>query len=72
MMKEAVDCPVKAKRVSFVECFTCSNFNQRIKGKVGCAGLRVVGPREEEEGNAATKENFSCPSRLVRFSSSDN
>jgi transcription initiation factor TFIID TATA-box-binding protein len=44
MMKEAVDCPVKAKRVSFVECFTCSNFNQRIKGKVGCAGLPIVGP----------------------------
>jgi hypothetical protein len=41
MMKEAVDCPVKAKRVSFVECFGCSNFNRRIKGKVGCAGLPV-------------------------------
>jgi len=43
MMKEAVDCPVKQRRVSFVECFTCSNFNQRIKGKVGCAGLPSVG-----------------------------
>lgn len=39
MKKEAVDCPVKAKRVSFVECFTCSNFNRRVRGKVGCAGL---------------------------------
>jgi hypothetical protein len=36
MKKEAVDCPVK---VSFVECFTCSNFNRRVRGKVGCAGL---------------------------------
>jgi transcription initiation factor TFIID TATA-box-binding protein len=55
MMKEAVECPVKAKRVSFVACFTCANFNRRIKGKVGCAGLPGVGPREEEEepeGNA--------------------
>ncbi len=39
MKKEAVDCPVKGKRVSFVECFTCSNFNRRVRGKVGCAGL---------------------------------
>ena len=39
MKKEAVDCPVKGKRVSFVECFTCPNFNRRVKGKVGCAGL---------------------------------
>jgi len=39
MKKEAVDCPVKQKRVSFVECFTCPNFNRRVKGKVGCAGL---------------------------------
>jgi hypothetical protein len=39
MKKEAVDCPVKMKRVSFVECFTCPNFNRRVRGKVGCAGL---------------------------------
>lgn len=39
MKKEAVDCPVKGKQVSFVECFTCPNFNRRIKGRVGCAGL---------------------------------
>jgi len=37
--KEAVDCPVKLKSVSFVECFTCSNFNRRVRGKVGCRGL---------------------------------
>ena len=39
MKKEAVDCPVKARRVSFIECFTCPNFNRRVRGKVGCAGL---------------------------------
>jgi hypothetical protein len=39
MKKEAVDCPVKSKRVSFIECFTCPNFNRRVRGKVGCAGL---------------------------------
>lgn len=38
MKKEAVDCPVKLKVVSFVECFTCTNFNRRIRGKVGCKG----------------------------------
>jgi hypothetical protein len=39
MKKEAVDCPVKLKVVSFVECFTCPNYNRRIRGKVGCRGL---------------------------------
>jgi len=39
MKKEAVNCPVKQKAVSFVECFTCPNFNRRIRGKVGCRGL---------------------------------
>jgi len=39
MKKEAVDCPVKGRRVSFVECFTCPNFNRRVRGRVGCAGL---------------------------------
>jgi hypothetical protein len=39
MKKEAVDCPVKSKKVSFVECFTCSNFNARLRGKVRCRGL---------------------------------
>jgi hypothetical protein len=42
MKKEAVDCPVKLKVVSFVECFTCSNFNRRIRGKVGCRGLPLT------------------------------
>ena len=44
MKKEAVDCPVKAKKVSFVECFTCPNFNRRVRGKVGCAGLPLPSP----------------------------
>ena len=39
MKKEAVDCPVKLKVVSFVECFTCPNYNRRVRGKVGCRGL---------------------------------
>ena len=42
MKKEAVDCPVKMKTVSFVECFTCPNFNRRIRGKVGCRGLPLT------------------------------
>ena len=33
MKKEAVDCPVKLKAVSFVECFTCPNFNRRVSGR---------------------------------------
>jgi hypothetical protein len=51
MKKEAVDCPVKARRVSFVECFTCPNFNRRVKGKVGCAGLPL--PPQKEASAAA-------------------
>lgn len=42
MKKEAVDCPVKLKVVSFVECFTCPNFNRRVRGKVGCRGLPLA------------------------------
>jgi len=38
MKKEALDCPVKGKAVSFVECFGCKNFLRRIKGTVGCKG----------------------------------
>ncbi len=39
MKKEAVDCPVLEKRVSFVQCFACPNFIRRVKGQVGCRGL---------------------------------
>jgi len=42
MKKEAVNCPVKLKAVSFVECFTCPNFNRRIRGKIGCRGLPLA------------------------------
>ena len=42
MKKEAVDCPVKSKKVSFVECFTCPNFNARLRGKVRCRGLPLT------------------------------
>jgi hypothetical protein len=44
MKKEAVDCPVKLKKVSFVECFTCPNFNARLRGKVRCRGLPIQTP----------------------------
>ncbi|MEM2897175.1 MAG: hypothetical protein QXG01_06370 [Candidatus Bathyarchaeia archaeon] len=39
MKKEAIDCPVKNKTVSFVECFSCKNFLRRIRGKIDCQGL---------------------------------
>lgn len=39
MKKEAVNCPVLGKSVSFVQCFACPNFIRRIKGKVDCRGL---------------------------------
>jgi hypothetical protein len=39
MKKEAVDCPVLAKSVSFAQCFACPNFIRRVKGKVDCRGF---------------------------------
>ena len=48
MKKEAVDCPVKAKRVSFIECFICPNFNRRVRGQVGCAGLPLSSSTTEQ------------------------
>lgn len=39
MKKEAVDCPVLGRQVSFVQCFACPNFIRRVKGNVGCRGL---------------------------------
>src|SRR5947209_17765518 len=39
MKKEAVDCPVWQKNLSFVQCFACPNFLRRDKGKVDCSGL---------------------------------
>ncbi len=44
MKKEAVDCPVLAKKVSFAQCFACPNFIRRVKGEVGCRGLPLNSP----------------------------
>ncbi len=44
MKKEAVECPVLAKRVSLVQCFACPNFIRRVKGEVGCRGLPLSQP----------------------------
>jgi len=41
MRREAVDCPVKNRTVSFLECFTCPNFIRRFKGVVYCKGDNV-------------------------------
>jgi len=38
---EAVDCPVRNKTVSFIDCFACVNFLRRVKGKVDCKGASV-------------------------------
>ena len=42
MKKEAVDCPVLVKTVSFVQCFACPNFLRRVKGHVDCKGLPLA------------------------------
>jgi len=39
MRREVVDCPVRGKPVSFIECFSCERFIRRIRGKVTCASL---------------------------------
>ena len=39
MKKEVVDCPVRGKPVTFIECFSCERFIRRIRGKVTCASL---------------------------------
>ena len=38
MKKEAVECPIKNRIVSFVECFSCPNFIRRVKGTTHCKG----------------------------------
>ena len=40
MKKEAVDCPVKLKKVSFLECFTCPNFNRRVRARLDAKACR--------------------------------
>jgi len=38
LKKEAVECPVRGKLVSFLECFFCENFVRRVRGVVYCKG----------------------------------
>ena len=38
MKKEAIECPILEKTVSFVECYSCPNFIRRIRGSVHCKG----------------------------------
>ena len=46
MKYEAVNCPVKLKIVKVSECYMCSNFIHRVRGKVGC--------QEESRGREIT------------------
>lgn len=39
MKREVVDCPVRGKPVTFIECFSCERFIRRIRGRVTCASL---------------------------------
>ena len=39
MRREAVNCPVLGRDVSFVECYLCPNFVRRVRGVVHCRGL---------------------------------
>ncbi|MCD6245138.1 MAG: hypothetical protein J7J65_07920 [Candidatus Korarchaeota archaeon] len=36
--KDAVDCPVLGKKVSFLVCLGCPNYVRRFKGVVHCKG----------------------------------
>lgn len=38
MKREAVECPIKGRTLSFVECFSCPNFIRRVKGAIHCKG----------------------------------
>ena len=38
LSRNAVDCPVKKRRVSFLECYFCPNFLRRVRGTVYCRG----------------------------------
>jgi len=46
--KDAVDCPVLGKRVSFIECYICPNFIRRFKGTVHCRGEPISTSSSEE------------------------
>lgn len=43
MRREAVDCPVLGVKVSFIQCFLCSNFLRRVSGVVYCKGEPLEG-----------------------------
>ncbi|MEM0041260.1 MAG: hypothetical protein QXU23_02255 [Candidatus Korarchaeum sp.] len=36
--KDAVECPIIGKRVSFLTCMGCPNYVRRFKGSVHCKG----------------------------------
>ncbi|RLE61095.1 MAG: hypothetical protein DRJ35_01415 [Thermoprotei archaeon] len=38
MKKEAVECPVLKKKISFLQCYLCPNFVRRVRGIVYCRG----------------------------------
>ncbi len=38
MKQEYVECPVLNSSISFIQCYVCTNFISRIKGKVYCSG----------------------------------
>ena len=46
--KDAVDCPVHEKRVSFLECYICPTFIRRFKGTVHCRGEPISTSSAEE------------------------
>ena len=41
MKQEFVDCPVLERKVQFVPCFVCPNFQSRVTGKVLCKGDKL-------------------------------
>ncbi len=41
MKREAIDCPILNKRVSFLQCYFCPNFVRRVRGIVYCRGEKL-------------------------------
>ena len=41
MKQEFVDCPVLKRKVQFIPCFVCPNFQSRVTGKVLCKGDKL-------------------------------
>jgi hypothetical protein len=61
MKYEAVSCPVKLKVVKVSECYTCSNFIRRVRGKVGCRGERM-----SREITVLTHKAAHIPKRQIK------